>query len=241
MRKFFIIFIFLPGTIFSQVVNVESKRQSNEKGWSGTTILSFDYNSSEQVDWEFSNTSYFQWDNNNWSFLLLNEINFDRAGGIDFENEGYQHLRLSKHVSSIFTSETYLQNQFDPIRKVQNRKLIGTGIRARLYNKNYIGISTFYELEKLSYDVINTDFRISTYLQLDFDLTEKIKLLTTTYIQSKINHFSDFKVSSVSQLNFEVSKKLSFTNNFEIFYDAFPASGINEMSYKLQNGIRYNF
>ena len=138
---------FLPGTIFSQVVNVESKRQSNEKGWSGTTILSFDYNSSEQVDWEFSNTSYFQWDNNNWSFLLLNEINFDRAGGIDFENEGYQHLRLSKHVSSIFTSETYLQNQFDPIKKIQNRKLFGTGIRARLSNKNYIGISTFYELE----------------------------------------------------------------------------------------------
>ena len=49
-----LLLIFLPEILFSQVVNVEGKRQSDDKGWSGTTEFSFDYNDSEQIDWEFN-------------------------------------------------------------------------------------------------------------------------------------------------------------------------------------------
>ena len=55
--KFFIIFL-LPISLFSQLVNVEGKRQSDENGWSGTIEFSFDYNDSEKIDWEFNNTSH---------------------------------------------------------------------------------------------------------------------------------------------------------------------------------------
>ena len=91
-----LLLIFLPNILFSQVVNVEGMRQSDEKGWSGTTEFSFDYNDSEQIDWEFNNTTYLQWDNDNWSLLLLNELNYDRAGGVDFENDGFQHPAAKK-------------------------------------------------------------------------------------------------------------------------------------------------
>ena len=76
--KYYLILFFLPLTLFSQVVNVENKRQSDSQGLSGTIEFSFDYNDSEQINWEFNNTSHLQWDNNSWSFLLLNEINLDR-------------------------------------------------------------------------------------------------------------------------------------------------------------------
>ena len=236
-----LLLIFLPGILFSQVVNVEGMRQSDEKGWSGTTEFSFDYNDSEQIDWEFNNTTYLQWDNDSWSLLLLNEINYDRAGGVDFENDGFQHLRVSKHLNANYTSETFVQNQFDPVRKIKNRKLFGTGVRMKLSEKNFIGVSTFYELEALTNDVVNKDIRLSTYLKLDFDISEKIQFLTTTYIQPNVKQFADFKLSTESQLNFEITKNLSFTNTIEAIYDTYPASGVKEFSYSLQNGIKFNF
>jgi len=239
--RILIILFFLPGILFSQVVNVEGMRQSDEKGWSGTTEFSFDYNDSEQIDWEFNNTTYLQWDNDSWSLLLLNEINYDRAGGVDFENDGFQHLRVSKHLYPRYTSETFVQNQFDPVRKIKNRKLFGTGVRMKLSEKNFIGVSTFYELETLNNNVVNKDIRLSTYLQLDFDISEKIQFLTTTYIQPNVKQFSDFKLSTESQLNFEITKNLSFTNTIEAIYDTYPASGVKEFSYRLQNGIKFNF
>ena len=51
----FYFFLFFPLTLFSQVVNVENKRQSDANGLSGTIEFSFDYNDSEQIDWEFTN------------------------------------------------------------------------------------------------------------------------------------------------------------------------------------------
>jgi hypothetical protein len=222
-------------------VNVEGKRQSDDKGWSGTTEISFDYNDSEQIDWEFNNTSHLQWDNESWSVLLINEINLDRAGGVNFENDGFQHFRLSKHINPRYTSETFVQNQFDPVRKIENRKLFGSGVRMKLSEKNFIGVSTFYELESLTNDVANKDIRLSTYLQLDFEISEKIQILSTTYLQPNIKQFLDFKLSTESQLNFEITKNLSFTNTIEAIYDTYPASGVKEYSYSLQNGIQYKF
>jgi len=240
MRILFIL-IFLPSSLLSQVINVEGMRQSDDKGWSGTTEFSFDYNDSEQIDWEFNNTTYLQWDYESWSLLLLNEINYDRAGGVDFENDGFQHLRLSKHLNADYTSETFVQNQFDPVRKIENRKLLGSGVRIKLSEKNFLGLSTFYELEALNNDVVNKDIRLSSYLQLDFELSEKVQFLTTTYIQPNVRQFSDFKLSTESQLNFEITKNLSFTNTIEAIYDNYPASGVKEFSYSLQNGIKFNF
>ena len=233
--------ILCPNLLLSQVVNVEGKRQSDENGWSGNTAFSFDYNASAQIDWEFNNTTYLQWDNDSWSILLLNEINIDRAGGIEFENDGFQHLRLSKHINTRYTSETFIQNQFDPVRKIENRKLIGTGVRVKLFDKNFVGIAAFYERELLTDEVINKDFRLSSYLQLDFDISKNIQFLSTTYFQPNIQLFSDFRLSTQSQLNFQITKNFYFTNTVEVMYDSSPASGIQDITYRLQNGIQFTF
>ena len=241
MKNYLCLLLFIPKILFTQVVNIEQKRQSDERGWSGTTEFSFDYNSSEQIDWEFNNTSYLQWDNSNWSVLFLNEINFDRAGGIDFENDGFQHLRISSHMNSRITSETFIQNQFDPVRKIENRKLIGTGFRLKLVKGNFIGLSCFYEIERQTFELLNKDIRFSTYLQLDFNLSDKIQVFSNSYFQPNVQQFSDIKFSTESQLNFQIIKNFYLTNSLEILYDSSPVDGINKMAFSLQNGIKFNF
>ena len=216
-------------------------RQSDIDGWSGTTEFSFDYNDSEQIDWEFNNTSYLQWDKESWSLLLLNEINLDRAGDVDFENDGFQHIRLSKHLSDAYTFENFIQNQFDPVRKIENRKLLGSGLRLKLSDGNFMGISTFYEMETLTDNILSRDFRLSSYLQLDVIISDNINFLSTTYLQPNIMKFSDIRISNESQVNFELNQKIALTNTIEAIYDALPANGVKKLSYRIQNGIRYKF
>ena len=117
-----ITFIFHTLSLSSQIVNVDSKRQSEEKGLSGITEFTFDFNKSVQTDWEFSNITYLQWDNEKWSVLILNETNLDRAAGIDFSNDGYQHLRVSKHLNKIYTIYyIFLIYLFHHISKIQSK------------------------------------------------------------------------------------------------------------------------
>ncbi len=237
----FYFFLFFPLTLFSQVVNVENKRQSDANGLSGTIEFSFDYNDSEQIDWEFANTSHLQWNNASWSVLLLNEINLDRAGEVDFENDGFQHLRISYHFNKNFSHETFIQNQFDPVRKIDNRKLFGSGIRINLSDGNYFGVSSFYEIENLTNNIINKDIRLGSYLQLDYKISENIYLLSTTYYQPNTRQFTDFKTSNQTQLNFEFKKGFGFINTIEMIYDSCPAIGVKTFSYSFQNGVQYNF
>jgi hypothetical protein len=240
MRYIFLL-LFFPNLAFTQVVNVEGKRQSDEKGISGFTEFAFDYNKTTQTDWEFSNTSYLQWDNKTWSILLLNEINVDRAGGIDFANDGFQHLRASKHVNDIITIESYLQNQYDPIRNIKNRKLGGVGFRAKLKNQNYFGFSTFYENEILTNNLVENALRLNIYLQLKFVVNKLLLFTTTTYVQPNISQFSDCKVSNETVIKIRISDRFSLTTSFSGGYDTYPANVIPELIYKIQNGLKYEF
>ena len=235
-----IISIFYTWKVSSQIVNVDSKRQSQEKGLSGITEFKFDFNKSVQTDWEFSNITYLQWDNEKWSILLLNETNLDRAAGIDFSNDGYQHLRISKHLNKIYTLESYLQNQYDPVRDIKNRKLAGLGVRFNFIKSCFLGLSTLYEKEELTNETIN-DIRISSSLQIKFDFGKKLSLSTTTYYQPSTKNLKDSKSSNETVLLINLNNKLSISNTLSTNYDTNPANNIPNLIYSFENGLVYSF
>ena len=235
-----IISIFHTLSLSSQIVNVDSKRQSDEQGLSGITEFKFDFNKSVQTDWEFSNITYLQWDNEKWSVLILNETNLDRAAGIDFSNDGYQHLRISKDLNKIYRIESYLQNQYDPIRDIKNRKLAGLGVRMKFIKSCFFGLSTFYEKEELTNETIN-DIRISSSLQLKFDFEKNISISTTTYYQPSTKNLNDSKSSNETILLINLNDRLSISNTLSTNYDTNPAKDIPNLIYRFENGLIYYF
>ena len=110
-----------------------------------------------------------------------------------------------------------------------------------LSESNYFGVSSFYEIENLTNNNVNKDIRLGSYLQLDYNISENIHLLSTTYYQPNMKKFKDFKTSSQTQLNFEFKKGFSFINSIEMIYDSCPAVGVKTFSYSFQNGVQYNF
>lgn len=238
--RLILLFLITPIITFSQIVNVEEKRQSDKKGISGFTKFSFNYKKAKKKDWELSNKSYVQWDNKSWSILLLNEINIDRADGIDFSNDGYQHLRISRHLNKI-SIESFLQNQYDPIRSIKNRKLTGAGIRFKIRKKYDVGISSFYENEILNDDSKLSALRLNTYFNIEIDINEALLFQTTTYIQPNINKFGDCKTFNETSIKVKISDKFSLSNTFSGSYDTYPATGVPEVIYSIKNGLIYKF
>jgi hypothetical protein len=71
-------------------------------------------------------------------FLLLNDINFVKAGPTNFVNAGFQHFRYNYKVKNRLTWEAFIQSQYNPILRLDLRLLAGTGPRLKIVkNKNH--------------------------------------------------------------------------------------------------------
>ena len=169
--------------------------------------------------------------------------------GESFVNKGTQHLRYNRKITNKTKMEAFVQTQYDAISKIDLRLLIGAGPRFKLSNNDkhyriYLGTLVMYEHEKttsIAEDIIEKDFRASSYLSLNFYPTETISIVSTTYYQPKLKSLKDFRMLSNTTIEFKIIEKLSFTANFEYSFDAFPVEGIPKAQYELTNGLLYEF
>ena len=235
------VFVFLSFPIFSQIVFIEDTKESDEKGWSGAIELEYDYNKSTEIDMEFINSSFLQWNNETWTVFLLNEIDFNRAGDKDFANNSLQHFRISYHVKDNYAIESFVQNQHDLVHNIENRGLAGLGVRTKLPVLDIIGISAFFEYEELVDSLSNEDVRLSVYNQLSFNISEKIKFSNSVYYQPKTEDFSDYRLALEASISIPLSKKLFFTNSFSLAHDTHPANDIPNTTYQIKNSLKYEF
>jgi len=159
--KIVIIFVLLVSvSVKAQVINIEGKRFMNDtNGWVGNADFNFNvFNNTQQV-LQFSNTVRVQYQKNRSRFILLNDLNFIKAGNTDFANAGYQHFRYNYKVSKWITMEAFTQTQYNPILKLDFRYLIGAGPRLKLLKKEhakiYVAALYMYEYDDIVADPIN--------------------------------------------------------------------------------------
>ena len=240
MKKLLILLLF-PSFIFSQIINIETKDESNEKAFSGAIELEFDYNKSKETDWEFINSSYLRWNIDFLTILFINEIDLNRAGDEDFANDGFQHLRVIYHINDNFAIESFIQNQHDLVHNIENRKLAGLGLSKAFSKLGIVGFSTFYEHEELVGDVINYDFRLNFYNRLIFEIFEKLTFSNVLYFQPKLEDFFDFRLALEATFIIPLSEKLSFNNSLSLSHDSSPAFEIPNTTYQFKNSLKYEF
>ena len=241
MKKLLLLLLLIPSFIFSQIINIETKKESNEKVFSGLIELAFDYNKSTEIDWEFINSTYLRWDSDFMTILLINEIDLDRAGDKDFANDGFQHLRISYHINDNLAIESFIQNQHDLVHNIENRQLAGLGLRKTFLKSGIIGFSTFYEHEELVDKLINDAFRLSIYNRLIFNIFKKVEFSNVLYFQPKVEDFTDYRLALGATLSIPISEKLFFTNSLNLSHDSSPAIDIPNTNYQFVNSLKYKF
>lgn len=242
MRYFLLLYMFLFQSIcYSQIVNIIDLNESENKGWSGFFELEYDYNKSTEIDLEFINSSNLMWNNNNFSLMFFNIIDFHRAGDEDFSNDYLQHFRTNYYLNDKFALESYLQNQHDIVHNIENRKLAGLGFKANIPFLDFVGLSIFYENELLVDNISHKDCRMNFYNELSFNIYENLKFSNVIYYQPNIEEFNDYKLALESTLSFPIIKNLFFTNTLSFAHDTYPAIDIPKTTYQIKNSLKFKF
>ncbi len=232
---------------FSQIINIESKRFLNDtNGWVGNTDFSFSLTQNTQQVTHFSNTLRIQYQKNRSRFLVLNDINFVKAGNNDFVNSGFQHLRYSYKATSHLTLEAFTQTQYNPILKLDFRYLVGAGPRLKLLKKEsariYFATLYMYEYDDIANDAISLyEHRLSSYITCTIDFTKHIEFISTFFYQPNLQNWNDYRIANDSQLEFLITKHLAFKTGFNLLFDTQQPIGIPNLVYTLRNTLSIKF
>ena len=240
-------FLVISIPVKAQVINIENKRFMNDtNGWVGNADFNFNvYNNTQQV-LQFSNTLRVQYQKNKSRFILLNDLNFIKAGNTDFANAGYQHFRYNYKVSKWITMEAFTQTQYNPVLKLDFRYLLGAGPRLKVLKKEnakiYVAALYMYEYDDIVADAVNLyEHRVSTYLTCTFSLLKNVELTSTTFYQPNIENTSDYRIANDSGLEIHINKHLNFKSTFNMLYDTYQPMGIPDLVYSFRNGLSIKF
>lgn len=248
MNKLFFFFIYLYSSfLFSQVVNIESKRFLNDtNGFVGKIDFNFQITQNTQQIISLGNNVHVQYQKNKSRFLFLNDINFIKAGNTNFVNAGFQHLRYNYKIVNRITWEAFVQAQYNQILKLNLRLLGGTGPRFKLLKNDrirlYWATLYMYEHEDIAGEAIQYNtHRMSSYLTFSVNIGKNADFTSTTFYQPNIQNFTDYRIANDSSFELIINKKLNFKTGFNLLYDTQQPQGIPNLVYSLKNGLSFKF
>lgn len=231
----------------AQIVNIEDKRLGSEEKWTGDFNLNFDIVRDAQDFFQLENTTHVQYNDESHRVLLMNNVSINKSGDESWQNNGFQHLRYTfQKEEKRLAYETFVQHQYNEIRKIDLRFLFGAGIRYRLFEKekieSHFGTALMYAYEEEE-NVLETEetIRGSFYLGFHWSINERSAFHHTSYYQPVLENFEDFRYSGESRLDISLTEKLRFNLIFRLMYDADPAAEIPLLTYQLKNGFAYEF
>lgn len=231
----------------AQVINIEGKRFLNDtNGWVGNADFTFNVIQNVQQVMSFSNTLRIQYQKNRSRFILLNDLNFIKAGSTNFVNSGYQHFRYNYKINKYVTMEAFTQTQYNPVLKLDFRYLLGAGPRLKVLKKEnakiYFAALYMYEYDDIVNDAVNLyEHRLSSYLTFTFGLFKTVEITSTTFYQPNLENTDDYRIANDSGLEIHINKHLNFKSTFNLLYDTYQPKGIPELVYSFRNGLSVKF
>lgn len=252
-KKYYVLFFILIFCSFqfsmAQVVNIEKKRKGNKEGFSGNLGLGFFFTDNGKKISQLKNIIDLQYDRKAHTLILLNDLNLMRVDNENLVNAGFQHLRYNYTVrdSSFFTYEAFFQHQYNPIKLLNRRLLLGTGPRFRFVDSRkaglFIGILGMYEIEQLSDSLFteNRIFRMSSYLTFNWEILDNLHFNNISYFQPALSDFHNFRFSMESSFRLKITNGLSFKTGIQANYDSRPPEKIQKLFYFWENELTYSF
>lgn len=192
--------------------------------------------------------------NYNWGTsytFLVADGGFGWDEGEQIFDQALLHLRHVQTITDLIQAEVFSQFDFNKSRLLTERELIGGGLRYRILKlddlKLRIGTSYFFEHE--NYDVPKNSIhgnnlfanRFSSYLTVDFEIKNNVKLMMITYIQPQIGKWEDFRIISDNSLIVGLSSFVDLKTSFNLRYDAKPPETIKSIDTFTRFGFSFKF
>ena len=254
MKKYIIWGIISAFTILQGQVNTEAMRsEANGDSFTNQFNMEMGYEKANTEVLELAGEyrlDYIKQENFH-SFIVINlengyEQENDRPKNI-IANKGFAHLRITKDLFTNYQMEVFTQYEFNEFLLLNDRYLLGTGLRIGLQeselSSTYIGIGLM--VEKETYDLNSDDeknlLRSTNYIKNNILLSSNIDLNNTTYFQIASDDFNDYRILYDGGLYFHVNESFAFTIELNYRYDNEPQGNLGNSYIQVSNGVSFNF
>lgn len=224
----------------------------------------FVYNANFNIAYATGNMNYtaldgtgrVDYNTGDFNMFLVGNYNFKKTPDNTIINKSFLHIRGIHNLNTKNSIELFFQTEFNEKTKLDDRNLIGASFRTKLLDVtskkdslvgflSNIGLGAMYERE--IYDVEefeNPDrrnFRLTTYLTIDWSATKDINWWLVTYFQPNVEDFSDFRTIVESAMEIHIVGYFWFSVGVGYRYNNQPVSGIKNTDFLIKNGLRFTF
>lgn len=237
----FISLIFFSITLESQIIDIETSRKENLIGNKLSLNLGFDGSSGTVDRTNYSLGTRFDFNNKVWNrFLIFNYSRREKDERINEDNT-FLHLRFARKISSLIAAEFFIQTNEKPLEKIEERNLIGLGLRFSPVKNLRLGIGIFDENEKrINLNERNT-VRVNTYLNYLFNISSNTSLNTLVYFQPDSEDFSEIRSLLRLGLRVNATENFFININYEYVHDSSPPFGTDKKNSIYGFKIGYEF
>lgn len=246
---FLSLIIFCTLSVHAQVVNIESQRMSTDtSGWAGHIKGSFslERNVNRIVIFNIGTHLQYKTPNKKNLFLLLTKFSFLKTQKEEFGNTGFVHARYNYKINDWLRWEAFFQTQYNRITQIRHRELVGTGPRFKLSQYDdlrvYVGTLYMFEYEQLlDESVIEKNHRLSSYLSVSMFPRDNFSIISTTYIQPKLNDWRDYRIATENSMEVGITNRVSTETSFSLLFDTRVPVDVPRMTYTLETGFKFQF
>jgi len=246
--------VFSLGTASGQVNTERLRRGDIALGWHNSVSFNLGYVAGNSnflklnggVRTDFKAGKYY-------TFGVVNYQRGREAGQL-FLNKGFAHIRGIRSFTPVISGEIFLQKEFNEFILLNDRNLVGGGIRTRLLSGErpeakgiplqlFLGIGFMWENEVLNTSPItetNTP-RSTNYISATWIGNEIMTFGLVGYYQVAVTRSNDFRVLLESHLGFQVTRTLTFQLALNYRYDNEPPPGIKNYDLEVTNGLQFDF
>lgn len=247
-KPFFILVILSFLSLYSHAqVNIEQLRSKDmHLGLNQTIELSIESLNGNSDYFGIESSYRADYVSQNYSAFILSNYEQARSAGDAIEDKHFIHLRFMKDFSPQSKTEYFIQNSANQFTNLQNRFLIGTGIRHSLYEKAHsklfdIGIGLMLEDDTLNTKVNENYIRSTNYIVFKNIFLTRGTVNLVAYYQPKLSNFSDFRALTELSLLIPLNTTIALKNAITYSYDSAPPDNISNYDLKIKQGLLLTF
>ncbi len=246
-----ITFLLLSAVNFAQVNTEKYRTPKDLQGLAGYLELSGTIKTGNVEKTEAAIDGRLDWRVGKVLTFLIFESDYEWIDGQRSSNEGLIHLRHVQKLIERLKVEVFGQVNYDKKILVNNRELIGAGLRFTLYdfNSGDLTLGTAYMFEHENYDLPQSAVhpsetkvsRWSNYFTYRISVNGYVTFGGVLYYQPMFSEFSDYRILYENNLEIKLTDMFSLAVNFRLRHDSMPPDGIKETDTKTDFGIAFKF
>ena len=225
-------------------INIESMRgKIQSPGVTHNMALDFSYYSGNSEIIQLMGSYRMDYlSNSNWYGFLKGQYNraFEKDKE-DFSNKGFVHLRTARPILGHTDIEVFIQKETNHFIDLENRELLGAGLRINQFADLYWGTGIMHEMEKYNKHEEQNLLKSTNYINYKTNILHTADLQNVIYYQFNLEDPGDYRILWNGKLTFQASKGISFHINTHYRFDKSIINPDGDSYFEISNGLGFHF